>query len=157
MGVSVVVAETPQSPSGDPQRVVIACAFKGELPASHHRSVCEQLRAKAQLLTDLPVQLGSSADLNRAMLDLGRKPWQQLVLRVDGRASDAADGRKVLELHITPVRPGQKVEVPMPLRASVELTKVQNDWVVMGPVTPFAEILGNGPRKPRAPFTADQN
>ena len=153
----MAIAESPVPVVADAQRVVIACEFVGDLPESQHRSVCEQLRAKAQLLTELPVQLAASGDLNRTMLDLSRNPSQQLVLRVVGRASAVEDGRKTLALQITPVRLGQQAEMPLPLRASVDLTKVQDQWVVMGPVAPFAKLLGSGPRTPRAPMTADQD
>ena len=75
------------------QRVVIACDFDASLTQAERRTMCEQLAAKAQRLTSLPVTAGRSSDVDPTNI---ARLSEQLTLRVDVSGTSVDDRRKAL-------------------------------------------------------------
>lgn len=150
-GATTAMAEIPSPTLIGVQRVVIACDAATGLSQSEHAALCEQLVKKADVLTELPVSRASAADLHRT--DLTHQA-EQLVLRVTASAKAMDARRKSVNLTVTPDRPA--VSGPRAaLTSSVLLVKVQDDWVLQGPVDAFTELLGSGPHRLHRPVRSD--
>lgn len=146
------MAETPSPALIGVQRVVIACNADSTLSEAERRALCEQLVKKAGTVTDLPVRLASAADLDPTNL-VGQA--EQLLLRVTATGVRVVPGRKTVALTVAPVRAAVNMAPLAPIKSSVSLLKVQDDWVVQGPVDAFTKLLGSGPRKLRKPVVSD--
>ena len=150
-GATSAMAEIPSPTLIGVQRVVIACDAATGLSQSEHAALCEQLVKKAEILTELPVSRAAAADLHRT--DLTHQA-EQLVLRVTASAKAMDARRKSVNLTVTPDRPA--VSGPRAaLTSSVLLVKVQDDWVLQGPVDAFTELLGSGPHRLHRPVRSD--
>jgi hypothetical protein len=147
------MAETPAPTLLGAQRVVISCQFDSTLSADERRTICKQLVRKAQSVTNLPVAVASKDDL--VSPDLARLSEQLLLqVKVSGTTVDA--GRKALSMIVTPVRLARPQGKMDPLASSASLVKVQDDWVVQGPIDSFQKLLGStGPHRLHKPITAD--
>lgn len=153
IGATPAMSEIPSPALIGVQRVVIACESVSGLTASERAAFCGQLVKKAAALTALPVSLASAEDLNRA--DLARQS-KQLLLRVDASAAAAAQGRKTVEVAVTPVRTAVRMAPRAPVKSNVSFVKVGPDWMIQGPIEGFIEQLGSGPRTLRRPIRADR-
>ena len=146
------MAEIPSPTLIGVQRVVIACDAATGLSQAEREALCKQLVKKADVLTDLPVSLASAADLDPTNLS---HQADQLLLRVAASASPVTGARKTVTLTVTPVRAAVAV-APMPaLTSSVSLVKVQDDWVLQGPVDALNKLLGSGPHRLHRPVRSD--
>lgn len=135
------------------ERVVIACEPIAGLSAGERTALCSQLVKKAAALTDYPVSLASSADLDRSNLALRSR---ELILEVAGTAATPAAGRRTITLQVTPMRPARPMADHAAIASSVSMVKIQNDWMLQGRVPAFEQLL-RGTRQPRlhTPITAD--
>ena len=150
-GATSAMAEIPSPTLIGVQRVVIACDAATGLSQSEHAALCEQLVKKAEILTELPVSRASVANLDGANL---RHQAEQLVLRVTASAKPVDARRKSVTLTVTPDRPA--VSGPRAtLTSSVSLVKVQDDWLLQGPVDAFNKLLGSGPHRLHRPVRSD--
>ena len=147
------MAETPAPTLLGVQRVVISCQFDSTLSADERRTVCKQLVRKAETLTNLPVAVASQDDL--VSPDLARLS-EQLLLRVKVSGAAVNSGRKALSITVIPVRLARPQGAMDALTSSALLVKVQDDWVVQGPIDSFQKILGStGVRRLHKPIKAD--
>lgn len=147
------MAETPAPTLIGAQHIVVACDFEGDVTPSEARSLCEQLVQKAKRYTNLPVTLAASKDLGPGV-NL-REQSKQLLLRVKGRASLVQNGRRSLELEVTPVRIARAVGKLTPLKSTASLVEVQGAWSIQGPVDAFEKLLGSKGRRLKRPITSD--
>ena len=147
------MAETPSPVLAGVERVVIACDADASLTEAEKQALCEQLVKKAGAVTDLPVASAIASDLDPTELS---RQASQLLLKIQASGSTVEQGRKQIALTVTPVRAAVNI-APMPaMKSSVNLVKVQGEWIAQGPVKAFNQLLGSGPRKPRAPFHSDR-
>jgi hypothetical protein len=152
-GVSAAMAEIPAPSLMGVQRVVVECQFDSSLSVNERRTICEQLVRKAQRVTSLPVTVASKDDLISP--DLARLS-EQLLLQVKVSATAVDTGRKTLSMTVTPVRLARPQGKMDQLTSSASLVKVQDDWVVQGPIDSFQKLLGStGPHRLHKPITAD--
>ena len=131
---------------------MIACDFDSTLSEVERGIVCQQLVKKAQSLTSLPV--AAAAPGNSISGDLDRLA-RQLLLRVSISAIDAGASRKQLDLAVTPVRTSPPEWQMAALKSTASLVKVQDDWIVQGPVDAFIRLLAEAPRGLRIPIVSD--
>src|SRR5690348_5966751 len=134
------------------QRVVVDCAADSTLSNAERRAVCAQLVKKAARVTSLPVSVAAAADLDATNL---ARQSEQLLVRVAVSAKPAAQGRKLLTIAVTPVRPGRNVGKLGPLRSEGTLVNVQQDWIVQGPIDAFAKLLDSAPPVLHRPIQSD--
>jgi hypothetical protein len=144
------MSEIPSPAMIGVQRVVIACDPTHGLSQAEHNALCEQLVEKAAALTELPVSRASAADLDPSNLS---HQVEQLMLRVAASATAVDARRKTVALIVTPVR--ATVSGQRALTSSVSLLKVQDDWVLQGPVQAFTKLLGSGPHRLHKPVRSD--
>ena len=148
------MATTPSPALIGVERVVIACDVHSGFTAAEQSTICDQLVPKARLATDLPVSLASASDLD----PLGSKRVRnQLLLRVTVSAREATKQRKVVTLEVTPVRLGRPQGQMAAVKSSASLVRIQDRWILQGPVSAFTEILGGSRARLRAPITSDRN
>jgi hypothetical protein len=147
------MAETPSPILFGVDQVVIACESDSSLSDSERKALCEQLVKKAQSVTELPVRLATETDTSALGGDRAKKS-KQLLLRVSGKGRAIDHGRKDVDLSVTPVRLKGGAITP-PLKSTVSFVKVQNDWLVQGPIDAFTKLLRSAPRKPRKPLHSD--
>jgi hypothetical protein len=134
------------------ERVVIACEPDSSISREERRTLCEQLVRKARTVTRLPVAAATPRDL--VSDDLARRA-KQLLLRVRISGAEVERGRKTLSLTVTPVRMARPQGELGPLKSSVSLVKVQDRWVVQGPVDAFDKVLGGAPPPLHKPVRSD--
>jgi hypothetical protein len=146
------MAEIPAPTLAGVQRVVIACDFDSTLSEVERGFVCQQLVKKAQSLTSLPVAAATPSDSVSGDLD---RLAQQLLLRVRISAIDAGASRKQLNLAVTPVRTAMPQGEMPTLPSTASLVKVQNDWIVQGPVEAFVRLLAEAPRGLHTPIVSE--
>jgi hypothetical protein len=147
------MAETPAPTLMGVQRVVVECQFDSSLSADERSTLCEQLVGKAQRVTSLPVKVASKDDVISP--DLARLS-EQLLIRVKVSATPVNPGRKTLSMTVTPVRLARPQGAMDALTSSASLIKVQDDWVVQGPIDSFQKLLGSaGVRRLHEPIRAD--
>jgi hypothetical protein len=152
-GGATAVAESPSPALIGVQRVVVECQFDSSLSADERSTLCEQLVRKAQRLTSLPVMVASKNDVISP--DLARLS-EQLLLQVRVSAARVDQGRKTLSMTVTPVRLARPQGKMDALISSASLIKVQDDWVVQGPIDSFQKLLGStGPRRLHKPIRSD--
>lgn len=149
---SVASASTPSPALIGVERVVIACEPDASISHDERRTLCEQLVRKAQTVTSLPVTVATARDL--VSDDLARQS-KQLVLRVRISGVPVEQGRKALSLTVIPVRMARPQGELGPLESSTSLVKVQDRWVVQGPVDAFNKVLGGFPPPLRRPVRSD--
>lgn len=135
-------------------RVVVVCELQAGLTDIDRRKICDELVGRVRQATDLPVSLAPSADID----PLGSAETKnQLFLRIDAHARPVDAGRQTLKLKVTPVRPARPTGQMAPLTSSVSLVRVQDDWVIQGPIDAFHQILGSTrARTLRAPITSER-
>jgi len=134
------------------ERVVIACEPDSSISLNEQRTLCEQLVRKAQTVTSLPVAAATPRDL--VSEDLARQSKQLLLrVRISGRAVER--GRKALSLTVTPVRLARPQGELGQLQSSASLVKVQDRWIVQGPIDAFNKVLGGYPPPLRKPERSD--
>lgn len=147
------MAESPSPALVGVQRVVVDCQFDSSLSAAQRRTLCDQLIRKARTVTSLPVAAASRDDLISP--DLARLS-EQLLLRVKVSGTPVDSGRKTLAITVTPVRMALPQGEMAAQTSSASLVRVQDDWVVQGPIDSFEKLLGPaGAPRLRTPIRAD--
>jgi hypothetical protein len=150
-GATSTMAEIPAPTLFGVERVVIACDADSSLTDFETREICAQLVKKAQAATSLPVIRATAADLHPSDVKQG----EQLVLHLALSADKLKDDRGTLRVTVTPSRNYLKFNEGAPMRSEAQLARLQNKWVVQGPVDAFGKILGSAPPKLRRPIKSD--
>lgn len=148
----MAMASTPSPALIGVERVVIACEPDSSISRDERLALCEQLVLKAQTVTSLPVAAAAARDM--VPDDLARQS-KQLLLRVKISGSPVEQGRKALSLTVIPVRMARPQGELGPLQSSVSLVKVQDRWIIQGPVDAFNKVLGGFPHRLRKPVRSD--
>jgi hypothetical protein len=132
-------------------RVVISCDQVSGLSEVEQRQFCDQLVRKAGALTDIPVFLASANDFDASNL-AGRA--DQLMLHVKASATAIDATRKAVTMQVAALRPARPIASRTSPASSISFVKVQNAWVLQGPVDPFIEVLA-GTRGVHLPAVSD--
>ena len=146
------MATTPSPILIGVERVVVSCEFDASISQDERRTLCDQLVKKAQAVTSLPVAVAKAEDLKSQNL---ARLARQLLLRVSVSATPGDQTRKNLSLTVAPVRMARPVGPFDELKNSASLVKVQDDWVVQGPIDAFKRLLAGAPPKLRKPIRSD--
>ena len=152
-GASAAMATTPSPILFGVKRVVISCEASSSLSDAERRALCNQLVKKAGAITSLPVALATSDDTDLIRGDRARQKTQ-LLLRVSAESRDVESGRKSLSLEVIAVK---QVGGPLapPLKSTASFVRVQDQWVLQGPIDAFVTLLRGAPPKLHKPLTSD--
>ena len=149
------MAATPSPALIGVQKIAVSCEISPGFSTAEKAGICDQIIARAKSATNRPVNRATAADLEPLS---GKLHKQQLVLRVKVDARDVAPGRKALAIEVLPVRLMHSAGQLTAQRSSASLVRVQNNWVLQGPVDAFQKIIGTtGKRRVRAPITSDRD